>query len=108
MKMSDAQLRVATHGAGPMMVLAGPGSGKTTTMTKRVVNLIWEQKVSPFHILVVTFTKASAKEMKERFFKLCREEEKNRGGHYRYQDVTWYVPWNLLWYFKAGVSIKCI
>lgn len=88
MQMDDAQLRAARHGAGPMMVLAGPGSGKTTTMTKRVVNLIWEQKVSPFHILVVTFTKASAKEMKERFFRLCREEEKNRGENYRYQDVT--------------------
>ena len=45
------------------MVLAGPGSGKTTVITNRVLNLIEEQGVSPKQILVVTFSKAAAVEM---------------------------------------------
>ncbi len=63
---------------GPCMVLAGPGSGKTTVITHRVKNLIEEHNVSPSEILVVTFTKAAAMEMEERFFKLMEHSGKNR------------------------------
>ena len=53
------------------MILAGPGSGKTTVITERVRHLIEERGVHPASILVVTFTKAAAVEMKARFFSLC-------------------------------------
>ena len=71
MERNLAQEKAVCHNQGPMMLLAGPGSGKTTTMTRRVVHLITECRVNPAHILVVTFTKAAAREMRERFWKLC-------------------------------------
>lgn len=72
------------HNQGPMMLLAGPGSGKTTTMTKRVVSLLENYHVNPANILVVTFTKAAAREMKERFEKLCMDS----GITQNYKQVT--------------------
>lgn len=56
------------------MVLAGPGSGKTFTITKRITYLIDKCKVKPEHILVVTFTKAAANEMKQRFLEEQKKE----------------------------------
>ena len=53
------------------MVLAGPGSGKTTVITHRVKCLIDEYGVEPGSILVITFTRAAADEMKQRFQKLA-------------------------------------
>ena len=55
------------HRDGPAMVLAGPGAGKTYVITNRVKALIDEYGVKPEQILVVTFSKAAAVEMKERF-----------------------------------------
>lgn len=55
------------HGDGPMMVLAGPGSGKTRVITYRIRCLIEEHGVNPSNLLVVTFTKAAALEMQRRF-----------------------------------------
>lgn len=73
MAFDNTQNEAIMHGSGPCMVLAGPGSGKTTVITHRVKNLIEEQNVSPFNILVVTFTKAAAMEMEERFLKLMEK-----------------------------------
>lgn len=67
MAFHESQLQAIEHFEGPMMVLAGPGSGKTTVITNRVKNLIQERKVEPGSILVITFTKAAAEEMKQRF-----------------------------------------
>ena len=62
-------MRAIAHLSGPMMVLAGPGSGKTSVIVERTAYLIREGKVSPSSILVVTFSRAAARETKERFLK---------------------------------------
>ena len=67
---NEAQAEAVNHKDGPMMVLAGPGSGKTLVITHRTKTLIEKYKVEPSKILVITFTKAAALEMKERFQKL--------------------------------------
>ena len=66
MELNKSQLQAVCHDKGPMMVLAGPGSGKTTVITHRVKYLIEKAGVNPANILVVTFTKAAASEMKQR------------------------------------------
>lgn len=71
MQISKSQSRAIAHGKGPAMVLAGPGSGKTLVITNRTKYLIEQQGVRPEEILVITFTKAAALEMRERFEKLC-------------------------------------
>jgi len=67
---NQKQKAAVFHDKGPMMVLAGPGSGKTTVIIHRVRELIERRKVMSFEILVITFTKAAAEEMKERFLAL--------------------------------------
>ena len=64
--MNQAQKRAAAHTEGPCLVLAGPGSGKTLTIVNRIKYLIEEQRVRPEEILVITFTKYAAGEMKLR------------------------------------------
>ena len=66
-KRNPSQKRAIAHLSGPMMVLAGPGSGKTSVIVERTAYMINEGKISPSNILVVTFSRAAAKEMKERF-----------------------------------------
>ena len=70
---SSNQKKAIEHGAGPLMVLAGPGSGKTFVITHRIKYLIEGPGINPAHILVVTFSRAAAKEMKNRFEKLCKK-----------------------------------
>ena len=70
MSFSKAQSDAVTHGGGPCLVLAGPGSGKTLTIVNRMKYLIEERKVRPEEILVITFTKYAAAEMKSRFQQL--------------------------------------
>lgn len=72
-RLSKAQKNAVIHKDGPMMVLAGPGSGKTLVITKRIQYLIGHYHVPPQKILVVTFTRAAAVEMKERFWRLAGE-----------------------------------
>ena len=70
MNLNKSQLQAVCHDKGPMMVLAGPGSGKTMVITHRVKWLIEHAGVHPAGILVVTFTKAAADEMRQRFVSL--------------------------------------
>lgn len=70
MSFNNSQKKAIHHFKGPALVLAGPGSGKTTVITHRTKYLIEQFHVQPEHILVITFTRAAAIEMKERFFNL--------------------------------------
>lgn len=67
MDYNETQRAAILHGDGPMLVLAGPGSGKTAVIAGRTAHLIREGHVNPADILVVTFTRAAADEMRQRF-----------------------------------------
>ncbi len=66
MKFNEMQQKAVVHGTGPCQVLAGPGSGKTLTIVNRIRYLIEEHGVRPEEIMVVTFTRYAAAEMKTR------------------------------------------
>lgn len=70
MKLNKEQNDAVLYGEGPCMVLAPPGSGKTLVITRRVQHLIEERHIPPEKILVITFTRYAAREMKERFVRL--------------------------------------
>ncbi|MDF2891011.1 MAG: putative helicase, UvrD / type, partial [Clostridia bacterium] len=69
--LNEEQRKAAEHTTGPCMVLAGPGTGKTTIIVHRLAQLIHSKTVSPDNLLVVTFSKDAAAEMKERFVKFA-------------------------------------
>ena len=72
--LNEAQQTAITHGDGTMLVLAGPGSGKTLVITQRIKYLTEELNINPEDILVITFTKAAAQEMQERFCRISKKQ----------------------------------
>lgn len=67
MQLNEAQNKAVCHDTGPMLVLAGPGSGKTRVITERIKYLVDVKHVNPADIMVVTFTRAAALEMRSRY-----------------------------------------
>ena len=75
MKLNRGQEEAIRHGDGPCMVLAPPGSGKTLIITRRTQNLIENLHVKPENILVITFSRMAAREMRDRFHALTKEKK---------------------------------
>lgn len=70
--LNDKQKEAVLCADGPLLILAGAGSGKTKTLTHRIAHIVKEKKISPYNILAVTFTNKAAKEMKSRIAKLLK------------------------------------
>ena len=75
--LNEPQEQAVRHEGGPLLVLAGAGSGKTRIITERISHLVSERKVRPYNILAVTFTNKAANEMKQRVAKIASSEAKN-------------------------------
>ncbi len=86
-KQNKQQKKAITHGRHPLMVVAGPGSGKTFVITERICHILDELGADPSRVLVVTFSRAAARQMQERFTAKYRQRHPS-GAPADYKRVT--------------------
>jgi len=91
-ELNPAQLEAVLHGEGPLLILAGAGSGKTRVITYRIAYLIGEKGIKPWNFLAVTFTNKAAREMQERVRNLLGTFSAGAPG-----PLTTYVGRSDLW-----------
>ncbi len=87
-ELNERQKEAVLYNDGPLLILAGAGSGKTRVLTRKIAYLINEEKVNPYQILAITFTNKAAKEMKERVIDLI-------GGVAKYVQVSTFHSFGL-------------
>ncbi len=110
-KFNSYQRSAICHKDGPALILAGPGSGKTTVMTNRISYLIYECGIKAENILAVTFTRASAMEMEERFLRLkppLRSSEHNESSEKVSFGTFHSIFFNILKLYTAADNITLI
>lgn len=111
LRSNDVQDMAIRHASGPMQVLAGPGSGKTWLTIRRIRHLIQHHGISPGHILVITFTKAAALEMEQRFSHLTQNAYKEvyfgtfHAVYYHILNHSGPFPWHLA---SSADKINCL
>jgi DNA helicase-2/ATP-dependent DNA helicase PcrA len=104
MQMNQAQQQAVLHKDGPMLVLAGPGSGKTLVITERTKHLIEEEHIPEDKILVITFTKAAANEMKERF--LVKRNSNRTGVNFGTFHAVFFTILKHAYHFNASNIVR--
>ena len=100
MQLNESQKRAVCHVTGPMLVLAGPGSGKTRVITERIRYLVSEKGIDPLSILVVTFTRAAAAEMRNRYQAGCGRAGVTFGT---FHSVFFYILKNAYGYSASDI-----
>jgi ATP-dependent DNA helicase UvrD/PcrA len=71
--LNDAQRAIVSHSDGPLLVIAGPGSGKTFSLVLRAMNLLLLRKATPRELVLCTFTEKAAFEIRDRIFAAARK-----------------------------------
>ena len=88
--LNEPQRQAVMHGDGAVLILAGPGSGKTRVITHRIAHLVIEHRIAPWRVLAVTFTNKAAREMRERSAKLLGEDAASlHMGTFHSQCARW-------------------
>ena len=92
--LNPQQQAAVTHTGGPLLIVAGAGSGKTAVLTRRIAHLLRDRGVAPWQILAITFTNKAAAEMRERVAALVGEEAQR----------MWVATFHSVCVFSPGTS----